>query len=374
MGTKLFVSELGLILVSDDKILKGFSFEDVLEYREILDGYMTPSLELALKFLKENRIDKVYVNLPTLIPLIKGHFKVEELNDEEKEIFENVKVEYLVRAKLCQDSQQALERIRGVALQIAKEKIREVSTRLDLHVIQAVNNLDEIDKLVNLLGIRLREWYGLHFPELARLVPDLETYCKIVEHVGSRDGNFEDYALKLGLSKSKAEAIERSSKESKGGDISLEHLKLTQDLAKEILSLLKLREKLAESIEKSMKKIAPNLTSLAGALIGARLIAKAGSLEKLAKLPASTIQVLGAEKALFRALKTGTKPPKHGIIFQHTLIRSSPKKLRGKIARSFSSKLAIAARLDMFRGKEDEELKKGLEKRIKEIKAKGKKA
>ena len=119
-----------------------------------------------------------------------------------------------------------------------------------------------------------------------------------------------------------------------------------------------------------MKKIAPNITAIAGPTIGARLLAKAGGLEKLARLPASTIQVLGAEKALFRALRKGTKPPKHGILFQHPWVHGTPRWQRGKIARVIAAKLALAARIDLYRGELVKELVEKLKERIKEIKKK----
>jgi len=352
--------------MEDDEILKAIAFRDFLEYKDILEGEKTISLNDLINFLKEKKVKKVYVNLPSLIPIMKSYnLEVEE--DEEKEKFEEDKINYLVRGGLCSSEEEALEKIREVALKVAKEKLKETSARWDLHVIQSINALEELDKIINLLGMRIKEWYSLHFPELKNLVGELKTYCKFVETIGSREGNFEEFAISLGLSKAKASAIERSSKESKGGEISLEHLKLIKALASETLKLINIREDLAESIEKTMRRIAPNLTSLAGALVGARLIAKAGGLDKLARLPASTIQILGAEKALFRALKTKSKPPKHGVIFQHPLIHSSPKKLRGKMARALATKLAIAARLDYFKGEKDDRLKKDLEERVKEI-------
>ena len=120
-----------------------------------------------------------------------------------------------------------------------------------------------------------------------------------------------------------------------------------------------------------MKDVTPNMSSLIGPTLSAKLISIAGSLDHLAKMPASTLQVLGAEKALFRALKTGARPPKHGIIFQYAAIHQAPRWQRGKIARALSGKLSIAARIDAFKGEfRGEALKRGLEKRIDEIKEK----
>jgi nucleolar protein 56 len=142
-------------------------------------------------------------------------------------------------------------------------------------------------------------------------------------------------------------------------------------LCKNVLELYKLRQALEDYLNALMEEIAPNVKALAGSLLGARLIALAGGLTNLAKKPASTIQVLGAEKALFRSLKTGTRPPKHGIIFQHALLHEAKRWQRGKIARVLAGKLAIAARIDAFGGKyAGEELKADLEKRVEEIQEK----
>ena len=147
----------------------------------------------------------------------------------------------------------------------------------------------------------------------------------------------------------KSEIIIDAAKRSKGGDIAPENLVIVRKLAEEVISLSELRRILSEHIEVSMDNIAPNVKDLLTATVGARIIAKAGSLNKLAFLPSSTIQVLGAEKALFRSLKTGARPPKHGILFQHPLIHSLPRWQRGNIARAIASKVAIAARIDLYR-------------------------
>jgi len=148
-------------------------------------------------------------------------------------------------------------------------------------------------------------------------------------------------------------------------------LKMIQDFASRIKELREMRERLADYIREQMKKIAPNVSAVAGPLLGARLISKAGGLKKLAIFPASTIQVLGAEKALFKHLAKGTPPPKHGILFQHPLVRSAKKWQRGKIARAIAAKLAIAAREDYFGGKDiSAQLLKEIEDRVDEIREK----
>jgi nucleolar protein 56 len=120
-------------------------------------------------------------------------------------------------------------------------------------------------------------------------------------------------------------------------------------------------------VENEMKVVAPNLTAILGSSVGARILSKAGSLKKLATLPASTIQVLGAEKALFRALKTGTQPPKHGILFQHPIVHAAPRWQRGKMARAVAAKAAIAARVDVYGGGLNQTLLEKLNVRVTEI-------
>jgi len=146
-------------------------------------------------------------------------------------------------------------------------------------------------------------------------------------------------------------------------------MNIIQTVANIWLELYDLRQKLTDYIAQVMKEVAPNVTALVGPLLGARLLSLAGSLEELAKLPASTVQVLGAEKALFRALRTGGKPPKHGVIFQYPEIRKAPKWQRGKISRALATKLSIAARIDFFTGRYvGDELRSKLIERIEEIK------
>ncbi|MHA1417028.1 MAG: hypothetical protein ACTSRR_12320 [Candidatus Heimdallarchaeaceae archaeon] len=124
-------------------------------------------------------------------------------------------------------------------------------------------------------------------------------------------------------------------------------------------------------IDEQVNKIAPNLKAIVGSAITARLIALAGGLQEMALLPSSTIQLLGAEKALFRALKTGAKPPKHGVIYQTPELHSCKWWQRGNIARAIAGKLTIAARIDAFQGEyRGDELKMDLDQKIEEIKEK----
>ncbi len=223
---------------------------------------------------------------------------------------------------------------------LAREKAEPEVTK-DENIAQAVNALDDLVQSANLLSERLHEWYGMHFPKQQRVMKD-EEFIQIV--------------------------IKYDEKEEVK---SQEDFKPIQDLAKTLQNIHDRKKQLEEYLKNEMGDKATNLSHLVGPIIGARLIAKAGGLNRLAKLPSGTIQMLGAEKALFRHLKDGSKPPKHGIIFQHPLIHRAPYWQRGKIARAFASKIAIAAKVDEHSDKFiGEELKKDLLERIEDIKEK----
>ena len=134
------------------------------------------------------------------------------------------------------------------------------------------------------------------------------------------------------------------------------------------LNIKEEREYLQKYIEELMKKLMPNFTALCGGVLGAKLLSKAGSIKKLALLPSSTIQVIGAERALFQSLRSGAKGPKYGFLFQHPMVLSAKKWNKGKVARSLAGKLSIAVKEDYF-GKKDiaDELLKSLEKRVKDL-------
>ncbi|MCE4601357.1 MAG: C/D box methylation guide ribonucleoprotein complex aNOP56 subunit [Desulfurococcales archaeon] len=254
-------------------------------------------------------------------------------------------------------------------LEYTRRKLRSAAQKRDLLAAQAIRAIDDIDKTVNLYVARLREWYSIHFPELNDLVKEHEDYVKIVAALGHRSNMTKKSLMDLGFSEEKAEKIAEAAKASIGADLSEFDVEAVQTLARIVSELYTLRRQLTEYIEQVMKEVAPNITALVGPLLGARLISLAGGLEKLARLPASTIQVLGAEKALFRALRTGGRPPKHGIIFQYPDIHRSPRWQRGKIARALAAKLAIAAKVDAFSGRFiGDKLREELRKRIEEIK------
>ena len=260
------------------------------------------------------------------------------------------------------------EALRQKSIAAAEATIREASSRPDLHLVQAVQALDDTDKYLNITATRASEWYGLHFPELIQMVQDNVALCKIISEIGGREGYAAENLQGRGFTEKKVAAILEARDRSKGGSISAGDLSRVKALSGLAVQLSVIRGGLNDYVESQMKKVAPNIAEVAGATIGARLMAKAGGLDRLAILPASTIQILGAEKALFRSLRTGARPPKHGILFQHQAVHTAPKWQRGKVARTLANKIAIAARVDYYRGSEEPSIKAGLDKRLESIK------
>lgn len=259
----------------------------------------------------------------------------------------------------------------NVTLEMAKLRVKGAVEKRDLVIAQAIQTLDDLDKSINLFMGRIREWYGIHFPELDRLLEKHETYARLVLKLGSRENFTVEKLAEEEIPKVKAEQTAKTAETSMGADLSDTDLKQIQALCENILSLYQSRQTLENYLDKTMEEVAPNTRALAGSLLGARLIALAGGLSNLAKRPASTIQVLGAEKALFRSLKTGARPPKHGIIFQHTYLHEAKRWHRGKIARALAGKVSIAARVDAFGGEYvGDKLKADLDRRIEEIREK----
>lgn len=261
--------------------------------------------------------------------------------------------------------------LKAVSEDLVRLKVRLASEKRDRLVAEAVAALDEVDKNVNIGVSRVREWYGLHFPELDGLVPDHRQYLDLISKFGTRSRFEEATVDKIIQNENKAKVIVETAGKSMGatiGDVDLKQIRALVDVS---LRMYSARDELERYIDETMKEVAPNLRELVGAGLGGRLIAAAGSLEGLAKKPASTVQVIGAEKALFRSLKTGARPPKHGIIFQHQYIHNAPRWQRGKIARALAGKLSIAARVDCFGGEfVADSLKAALDKRLADIQKK----
>eukprot|EP00252_Welwitschia_mirabilis_P020201 TRINITY_DN48_c2_g1_i1.p1 TRINITY_DN48_c2_g1~~TRINITY_DN48_c2_g1_i1.p1 ORF type:complete len:592 (+),score=179.02 TRINITY_DN48_c2_g1_i1:174-1949(+) len=250
----------------------------------------------------------------------------------------------------------------GLSHSLSRFKLKFSAEKVDTMIIQAIGLLDDLDKELNTYAMRVREWYGWHFPELTKVVQDNIQYAKVVKLMGSREN-----AANLDFSEILPEEVESELKEaavvSMGTEISDQDMMNIKALCDQVISLSEYRAQLFDYLRNRMNAIAPNLTALVGELVGARLIAHAGSLMNLAKQPASTLQILGAEKALFRALKTKHETPKYGLIFHASLVGQAASKLKGKISRSLAAKSALAVRFDALGETEDGSM--GLENRIK---------
>jgi nucleolar protein 56 len=236
-----------------------------------------------------------------------------------------------------------------VATLSARRAVQRAQSERSVIVTQAAQLLNELDKTLNVLSNKLREWYGVHFPELSRYVDSHNTYAQLINDFGDRADIEEGRLKELGLGR-KSASILSSAKDSMGAVVSPEDIVEMRRLAEHLLSLYAYRPELESYLASTATEVAPNLSEVAGPILAAKLVEKAGSLKKLAMMPSGTIQLLGAEKALFRSKKTRSKPPKHGLIFQHPYVHSKPRKLRGRSARTLASKLAIAARADVFSG------------------------
>lgn len=276
--------------------------------------------------------------------------------------------EFAVEIGFAKQAAELRQWTHRVSMELTKIRVKRAVEKRDLVVVQVIQTIDDLDKTLNLFMSRVREWYGLHFPELSRLVEKHETYARLVTNLGGRENFTLENLEKEGLPRAKAERIAETAEVSMGAKLDERDVDQIQAVCKNTLNLYDARQKLEGYLDSAMCNVAPNIRALAGSLLGARLIALAGGLNNMAKMPASTIQVLGAEKALFRALKTGTRSPKHGIIFQHPLIHEAKRWQRGKVARALAGKLAIAARTDAFSGKyAADKLQAALDKRISEI-------
>ena len=233
----------------------------------------------------------------------------------------------------------------GLSHSLSRHKLKFSPDKVDTMIVQAISLLDDLDKELNTYAMRVKEWYGWHFPEMGRIVNDNLAYARVILTMGMRTN-----AAKTDLAEILPEEIENAVKSaaevSMGTEITAEDLANIQALAEQVVGFTDYRSQLSGYLSARMAAIAPNLTALVGELVGARLIAHAGSLMNLAKSPASTIQILGAEKALFRALKTKHDTPKYGLIYHASLIGQATGKNKGKIARMLATKATLGLRVD----------------------------
>ncbi|KAM0248187.1 hypothetical protein ACHAP5_003569 [Fusarium lateritium] len=241
----------------------------------------------------------------------------------------------------------------GLSHSMSRHKLKFSADKVDSMIIQAVKLLDDLDKELNVYAMRTKEWYGWHFPEMAKILNDNLAFARVILAVGMRT-NIADSDLSEILPEEIEVMVKAAAEISMGTEITDEDLENIKLLADQVIVYSNYRTQLSSYLESRMRAIAPNLTALVGTLVGARLIAHAGSLISLAKSPGSTIQILGAEKALFRALKTKHDTPKYGLIYHSSLIGQATGRNKGKIARMLAAKAALGLRVDALGDFEDD--------------------
>ncbi|NXE99360.1 NOP56 protein, partial [Menura novaehollandiae] len=248
-------------------------------------------------------------------------------------------------------AQSAAKAQLGLGHSYSRAKVKFNVHRVDNMIIQSISLLDQLDKDINTFSMRVRSWYGYHFPELIKIIPENSMYCQVAKFIGNRRELSEESLEGLEeivMDSAKAQAILDASRSSMGMDISPLDLINIESFSRRVISLSEYRKGLQEYLRSKMSQVAPSLSALIGEVVGARLISHAGSLTNLAKYPASTVQILGAEKALFRALKTRGNTPKYGLIFHSTFIGRAAAKNKGRISRYLANKCTIASRIDCF--------------------------
>lgn len=233
----------------------------------------------------------------------------------------------------------------GLSHSLSRYKLKFSPDKVDTMVVQAIGLLDDLDKEINIYAMRVKEWYGWHFPEMGKLITDNLAYSKCIKAMGFRTNAATTDFAEI-LPEEIEETLKAAAEISMGTEISQTDIDHIYSLCDQVISITAYRTQLFSYLQNRMAAIAPNLTALVGELVGARLISHAGSLMSLAKQPASTVQILGAEKALFRALKTKHDTPKYGLIFHSSLVGQAPQKLKGKMARMVATKAALSIRLD----------------------------
>lgn len=326
-------------------------FADTNEAVAAATAVIESKLDKGLKkFLKKNIVsqelkDTLGVADSKLGGVIKEKLGIACVNDAASlELMRGIRGQFedLVEG-LSEDGAKAMSL--GLSHSLSRYKLKFSPDKVDTMIVQAINLLDELDKEINTYAMRVREWYGWHFPELAKIVNDNMHYARIVLKAGMRTA-FKDTDFSDILDDDIEKNVKDTCEVSMGTDISEEDLGHIRALADQVLSMTQYRAQLSDYLKNRMVAIAPNLTVMVGELVGARLIAHAGSLMNLAKAPASTVQILGAEKALFRALKTKHETPKYGLIYHASLIGQTAQKNKGKIARVLAAKCALSIRVD----------------------------
>lgn len=238
----------------------------------------------------------------------------------------------------------------GLGHAIARLSLQFDVNRQDKGVINSYCLIEQMEKNLNTFVMRVKEWYGWHFPELAKLIPDNEVYTKLVNYVGNRDSISDESLVEMEEICGSGELSQKvldMSMISMGNDLTEVDEVSLKAFSQYVCDHYDYKNNLQGYLKEKMEVVSPNLTALLGESVGAKLVNASASLANLAKLPASTIQIMGAEKALFRALKKKGSTPKYGLLYNSSFISRAGIKDKGKISRFLANKCALAARLDM---------------------------
>mmetsp|Transcript_92428 Transcript_92428/g.146119 ORF Transcript_92428/g.146119 Transcript_92428/m.146119 type:complete len:496 (-) Transcript_92428:78-1565(-) len=316
---------------------------------ELTEGTVGKSLK---KFLKKNIVDAgLEDSLVTLDKTLgssinkKLGIDIAVLNDPLKEVMRGIR-QHITSLIDGLSEKEVQTCALGLAHTLSRFKLKFSPDKVDVMIMQAVGLLDDLDKELNNFAMRLREWYGWHFPEMGKIVTENMAFAKVVKHMGLKSKAKDTDFSKVNVPDEIANEVRQAAETSMGTEITEEDLANIMTLCERVIELTEYRASLAEYLKLRMNAIAPNLTYMVGELIGARLISHAGSLMSLAKHPSSTVQILGAEKALFRALKTKKSTPKYGIIYHASLVGQSAPALKGKLSRVLAAKLSLCCRVD----------------------------
>jgi len=328
------------------------------------NGEITREISKVAEGLIKRGFDSVTTTNPELAETLRGEysFEVDLIDSGPSDQLREELPSIAQQNKIVKDEEGYFELGRQVSTFLTRGAVQDALGGKEAQITQTVQLLGELDTSLNGLSSRVREWYGLHYPELGRIVRDHQKYLSFITEIGDRSQVAQEKLETLGLQYREVVSILKGAEGSMGAPFKGSDLVEITRLAHQIISLYDYRAKLIEYISSLAAEIAPNVSVLAGPILAAKLIEKAGGLRRMAMMPSSTLQILGAEKALYRALKTKAKPPKHGLIFQHPYVNAAPRGLRGLRARHLAAKLSIAARADAFSGNAiAEQLKKELD-------------
>lgn len=260
---------------------------------------------------------------------------------------------------------ESFEEARKRMLAKTKEEVKQAYSGEEYALINAINAYLDTSKSYNLLYERLAEWFGVYFPDIELGNP--KTLAEITSLIVKGDYDFQN-VLDLINDNAKAKHVYELSKDKALRSMNEGEKQAILSFAEMSKNMDTTLTSLESYIKEASTKLLPNTTYLTDEKIAAEMLSRAGSIERLATMPASTIQLLGAEKALFKHLKFGSKPPKYGILFKMTIINSAPREIRGKIARAYATKISIGLKADYYtKNFIADKLKKTLEETIEKI-------